>query len=80
MSKTILVVEDDNILATNVCTYLSRAGWDAHTCSSGEEALDLFERLNPAALVSDHRLPRMSGTDLLRKLHESSRVQPLEQI
>lgn len=70
MSNSILVVEDDSILAGNVCTYLERNGWDAQSCGSAEEAIRLVETLRPDGVVADHTLPGMSGLEMLRRLLE----------
>jgi DNA-binding NtrC family response regulator len=68
MSNSILVVEDDEILAANVCTYLERNGWDAQSCGSAEEAIKLVETLHPDGVVADQSLPRMTGVEMLQKV------------
>ncbi|MBS1191320.1 MAG: sigma54-dependent response regulator, two-component [Rhodocyclaceae bacterium] len=70
MGNTILVVEDDEILAGNVCTYLERKGWEAERCGSAEEALARVESLRPAGVVADQTLPRMTGIDMLQRVLE----------
>lgn len=68
MNKTVLVVEDDEILASNVCTYLGRNGWDAQSCNSAEDALKIIESLHPDAVIADQSLPRMCGIDMLQRV------------
>ena len=68
MVKSILVVEDDEILAGNVSAYLGRNGWDVHVCGSAEEALKLTESLSLDGVVTDQTLPQMCGVDLVQKL------------
>jgi DNA-binding NtrC family response regulator len=70
MSNMILVVEDDEMLAGNVCTYLGRNGWEAQSCGSAEEAIKLVETLHPDGVVTDQNLPRMTGIDMLQKVLE----------
>lgn len=70
MGKMILVVDDDEVLAHNVCAFLARHGWDAQSCGSAEEALQLMETLHPDGVVADQTLPRMSGIEMTRKLLE----------
>jgi DNA-binding NtrC family response regulator len=65
LGKTILVVEDDELLASNICAFLARNGWDATACGSAEEALKQIESLRPEVVVADQTLPRMSGIELL---------------
>jgi DNA-binding NtrC family response regulator len=71
MGNTVLVVEDDAILQANISAYLTRNGWEVQACGSGEDALKSFETLHPDVVVTDQRLPRLSGIELLQKLRES---------
>lgn len=68
MGKIILVVEDDEDLARNVCAFLERHGWDTRACGSAEEALELMETLHPDGVVADQTLPRMCGIEMTRKI------------
>lgn len=48
-----------------------RAGFQiCGRCGSGEEALQLIRELRPDAVVTDIRLPEMSGVDLIRQTRE----------
>lgn len=71
MGRTVLVVEDDETLAGNVCAYLVRNGWEVEVCGSAEEALKRFETLHPDCVVTDQNLPRMCGIELMQKLLET---------
>ena len=71
MGKTVLVVEDDAIQQANISAYLTRNGWEVQACGSAEEALGLFDTLHPDAVVTDQRLPRMTGVELITKMRES---------
>ena len=71
MGKSILVVEDDAIQAGNLSAYLTRHGWEVQSCGCAEEALGLYESLHPDAVVTDQRLPRLTGIEMLHKLKES---------
>ncbi len=71
MGRMILVVEDDAIQASNITAYLTRNGWEVQTCSTAEEALGIAEALHPDAVVTDQRLPRMSGIEMMQKMREA---------
>jgi DNA-binding NtrC family response regulator len=71
MGKTILVVEDDAIQAGNITAYLTRNGWDVQACGCAEEALGICESLHPDAVVTDQKLPRLSGIEMLQKMRET---------
>ena len=68
MSKSVLIVEDDEILANNIRVYLARDGWEVAVSSSVEKALTMLETLRPDVVVTDYMLPGKNGLDLLREI------------
>ncbi len=60
----VLVVDDeqDNLDAFR---FVFRKSFNLHYAAGGTEALTMLERLDPAVIVSDQRMPGMSGIDLL---------------
>ncbi|MDD0973736.1 sigma-54-dependent transcriptional regulator [Pseudomonas fontis] len=68
MEHSILVVEDDELLAENIQTYLERKNFEVTVCHSAEEALELLQRVQPDAVLTDNSLPGMNGHELLRIL------------
>jgi response regulator RpfG family c-di-GMP phosphodiesterase len=41
------------------------------TASSGQEALEILSREEVSLVITDQRMPGMTGTELLRKIHET---------
>lgn len=70
MNYSVLVIEDEPILARNIQTYLSRFGIDCQVADSAEAGLATFEHLRPDVVVLDHNLPNRSGLSLLQELHQ----------
>lgn len=68
MQHSILVVEDDEILADNIRTYLSLKGFEVTVCHSAELALQHMQHHQPDAVLTDNSLPGMGGHELLGKL------------
>ena len=67
---TILVVDDEAVLAEMVSMALRYEGWDITTAGDGKSALSAAREVRPDAVVLDVMLPDMSGLDVLRKLRE----------
>lgn len=67
MGNSILIVEDDEILADNFCTYLQRRQFDVIVCGSAEEALAIIQEQHPDLVLTDYCLPGMSGCDLISR-------------
>jgi two-component system response regulator AdeR len=74
ISSLVLVVEDDEDIASLVERYLARAGYRTTKASTGQSALMQIQRLQPDLIVLDIGLPDMDGFDLLTKVRASSTV------
>jgi DNA-binding NtrC family response regulator len=75
MTKTILLVEDDESLRRVMEFQLAEKGYGVRAAGDGEQALRLFREVTPDLVVTDMTLPRVSGLELLRAVkRESPRV------
>jgi DNA-binding NtrC family response regulator len=63
--QTILVVEDDAAMREMVVSLLRDEGLDATPACDGEDALDALRAGSFEAILSDVRMPRKSGLELL---------------
>jgi len=66
--KHVLVVDDEEAITYIFRRYLEAAGYRVSTAHDGVEALDLFGRQCFDALVTDARMPRMNGNELIQRL------------
>ncbi len=64
----ILVVEDDNKIASFVVKGLKQAGFAVDRCADGEEALAFAETTTYDAAVVDIMLPKLDGLSLVQRL------------
>jgi two-component system, NtrC family, response regulator AtoC len=62
------VVDDEENLRVVLRTLLRRHGYEVETASSGEEALGLVDSFGPDVVLTDVRMPKMGGLDLLSTL------------
>jgi DNA-binding response OmpR family regulator len=67
---TILIVDDDVVLARAFALALVRAGYRAHAAHSAEEALRELKAAPPDAIVLDFRMPMINGVGFLYRLRE----------
>jgi DNA-binding response OmpR family regulator len=70
----VLVVDDEPKILEVVGSYLRRAGYEPLTASSGEEALQVFEKMRPTLVILDLMLPDLPGEEVCRRLRAQSRV------
>ncbi len=71
---TILVVDDDEATLSGLSLALSTLGHKVLRARDGVEALELFDRAPLDVVLSDWRMPRMSGIELCREVRARSRV------
>jgi CheY-like chemotaxis protein len=69
-SPRILVVDDEPSVLMTMAANLELDGFTVVEASSGEQALELFAAQPFDLVLSDIRMPGMSGLDLLRRLRE----------
>ncbi len=66
MANSVLIIEDDELLADNIRLYLERNQWEAHVAHSAEAGLKKLEGLHPDLVLTDHMLPGRTGLELIR--------------
>jgi two-component system response regulator AtoC len=66
--RRVLVVDDEESLRVVVRTILRRDGYEVEVASNGDEALALVESFGPDVILTDVRMPKMGGLDLLTTL------------
>lgn len=79
MSRTILLVEDNrsDIELTKRAFAMNRIENDLAIAEDGQEALDYLcsdAHVQPALVLMDLKLPRISGLDILRQIRADSRT------
>ena len=67
MKNRVLVVEDTDALRDVLCTVLNNEGFDARGVASAEEALGQISTHGWACILSDFKLPKKNGVELLRE-------------
>src|SRR5579862_4970150 len=70
--EKILIVEDEENERTGLAELVSSWGYRAETACDGVDGLEKAAQWNPAIVVTDLKMPRMNGIDLLGRLAEQS--------
>lgn len=74
MKKTILIVEDEDILREIVKDYLLNEGYEVLEAVNGNEALAKFEEHEVHLIILDIMLPELDGWSVCRRIRKSSNV------
>ncbi len=75
--KTVLFVDDHQVLARLSCEILKMQGYRALCAYSAAEALEKFDRENVDILVTDFKMDGMNGLELARRIHQKSPQTPV---
>jgi CheY-like chemotaxis protein len=73
-SKTILLVDDEEICREIISMVLERDGYRVECATDGVEALTALSRCQPDLILVDDQMPNLDGVGFLKRYRESSRV------
>ncbi|WP_082560994.1 sigma-54-dependent transcriptional regulator [Devosia sp. Root685] len=75
---SVLIVDDEEMIRTALEQWLRLSGFTTHVADNAASALERLDEIRPHVILSDVRMPGLSGLDLLRKVRE--RMVPSEVI
>ncbi|MDI3285557.1 sigma-54 dependent transcriptional regulator [Polyangium sp. 15x6] len=75
--KQILVVDDEANLRRVLSAQLGRDGYEVHTAEDGEEALAFLKEHHIDLVITDLRMPKVDGMDLLRAAMRDDPTRPV---
>ncbi len=73
-AKKILVVDDEKKLVEVVRSYLEHEGYEVYAAYDGQQALSLFQKIEPSFVILDLMLPDVSGEEVCMSIRKQSRV------
>ena len=68
MSCQLLLVDDEPNVPKSIRRALRQEGYQFHIANSGAQALDLLKNQSIDVILSDHRMPGMTGSELLTQV------------
>jgi two-component system, NtrC family, C4-dicarboxylate transport response regulator DctD len=68
----VLIVDDEEMVRTALEQWLRLSGFATHAAADAEQALAMLDDTRPLVVLSDVRMPGLSGLDLLRTVRERS--------
>jgi DNA-binding response OmpR family regulator len=77
MAKTILVVDDDNLMRRSLSASLTHAGFSTLTAGNAQEALATVQHHHADLVLLDIGLPDMDGLEVLRSLKQTQPTLPV---
>jgi DNA-binding response OmpR family regulator len=77
MNKTILVIDDDDVLRASLATGLRTAGFNVVTADGAETGAHILERIAVDAIVLDRMMTGMDGLTFLQNLRDLGDTTPV---
>jgi len=68
--NTLLFVDDEVNIIAALKRVFRKTGYEIHTASSGEEGLDILKQHPVDLVISDQRMPGMTGVEFLKRVKE----------
>ena len=68
MPKVALVVDDSMLIRYSMCQYLESRGFTVESATNGVEALEVIARAAVELVITDMRMPKMSGDEFITAL------------
>ncbi len=75
--KTILVIEDDSLIAGIYQGQLEREGFNVEVAHDGETGLSKINELQPDGVLLDLMLPKITGMEIIQKIRVQERFKQL---
>lgn len=75
LQPSILVVEDEDGMASVLNYTLKKEGYSVQVTNNGAEAIDMAREIKPDLILLDWMLPSMSGVEVCRALRSSNDTQ-----
>ena len=67
-NMTILIVEDDKAIVALIREFLAMNGHTVKVCNDGQSAIEIYKQGGIDMVISDYRMPKMNGVELLKAL------------
>ena len=77
MTKSVLIIDDDDMLRDTLATGLRKAGFDVITAPSAEYADNILDKISVDAIVLDRMMGGMDGLSFLKKLRINNNNTPV---
>ncbi len=74
---TILYVEDDKNIASEVEFFLSKKVKNIYTAYNGIEGIELFHKYKPDIIITDIEMPKLNGFEMIETIKKSDKQTPI---
>ena len=73
----ILLIDDDDAVRVTIRKLLEEPGHEVDTAIDGEDGIAQFRQQAPDLVITDYRMPRASGRDVIEAIRKSNPALPI---
>ncbi|MBI3600604.1 MAG: sigma-54-dependent Fis family transcriptional regulator, partial [Nitrospinae bacterium] len=77
MNTEILIIDDEDEMRAALTETLIRSGYSVHTASNGVEGIELFNKEPFGMVITDVKMPKVSGLQVLKEIKKVSPQTPV---
>lgn len=70
MANKILIIDDDKLVISSIGRLLSKSGYEITLCTSGDQAIEIFQKGTFDLIICDVLMPGRDGVDTIGKITE----------
>ncbi len=71
-TRVVLIVDDEPSMRTALSETIRRLGYQVRSASDGMDAVEQVDRLKPWLVVTDLKMPRLNGLDLVKEIKQKA--------
>jgi putative two-component system response regulator len=75
--ESLLVVDDDPYVLESIASLLQEYGYQVTTCRSGSDALERLKKTHFDVILTDIKMPEITGIELLQRIHTNNSLVPV---
>ena len=75
--KSILVIDDEPMVVAALRDLLEDEGYEVVTATSGPEGLEVFSESDPDLVITDMRMPEVTGVEVLKAIRRENSELPV---
>jgi DNA-binding response OmpR family regulator len=77
MGKNVLIAEDDKNIGNLIREIVERKGNNAVVTANGSEAYEIFSNIKFDLLITDLKMPKLDGMNLIKLIREKNKSIPI---
>lgn len=76
-SRKLLIIDDDDFVRQSMVAFLEDSGYQVAEAANGVDGIEKFQSFHPELVLSDLKMPGVTGLSVLEQIHSQSPTTPV---